>query len=227
LPVYLLDNSLRFPPVQEAEEGIVAVGGDLAPERLLSAYQHGIFPWYSDGEPIIWWSPDPRFVLMPDDLHISSSMQRVINSGTFTATFDTDFDFVIRQCAVSSRKGQDGTWITNEMIDAYNRLHHLGYAHSVEVRKDNRIVGGMYGISLGKCFFGESMFFTEANASKFAFIFLVQWLKRHGFHFLDAQVYTTHVASLGAKNISRDEFMQLLKTGLSHETWTGKWNADE
>ncbi len=223
MPVYLLNESYEFPPAEGAEEGIVAVGGDLSPQRLLNAYKSGIFPWYSNGEPIIWWSPDPRFVLFPDELHISKSMQRILKAGVFEATMDTDFQHIIRQCAVVSRKGENGTWITEDMIAAYRTLHELGYAHSLEVRSNGEIVGGIYGISLGKCFFAESMFHTTSNASKFALIKLVDYLKRNEFLFLDAQIHTAHVESMGGKDISRNEFLRLLHKGLSGESMVGKW----
>lgn len=224
MPIYLLNENLNFPPVEGAEDGIVAIGGDLSSERLLLAYQCGIFPWYGDEEPIIWHSPDPRFILLLDDLHISKSMQRVLNSNKFHVTFDTDFSFIINQCALIERKEQDGTWITNEMIDAYLELYKSGYAHSVEVWNNDKIVGGLYGVSLGKVFFAESMFHTETNASKFALIKLVELLKQKEFHFLDAQVHTTHVESLGAKNIPREQFIELLQKGLKQESWIGKWS---
>ena len=227
MPIYLLDEKLVCPPPEGAEKGIVAVGGDLSPERLLLAYQQGIFPWYSNDEPIIWWSPDPRFVLFTDDLHISKSMRRVLNSSKFSITFDTDFLFVIQHCALISRKAEEGTWITPEMIDAYCQLHELGYAHSIEVWKENKIVGGLYGVSLGKCFFAESMFHKENNASKFAFIKLVELLKQKEFHFMDSQLHTEHVGTLGAKNISRKKFMRLLEKGLQYESWVGKWTSNE
>lgn len=223
MPIYLLTDKLNFPPVEGAEDGIVAIGGDLSPERLLLAYQKGIFPWYSDDEPIIWHSPEDRFVLLPDELHISKSMQRVLNSDRFKVTFDMDFPFVIQQCANIDRKEQDGTWITEEMIKAYTELYYLGFAHSVEVWLDDKIVGGVYGVSLGKCFFAESMFHTVSNASKFALIKLVEFLKKHDFLFIDAQVFTEHVATLGAKEIPRNEFIRLLNEGLKHDSLTGKW----
>lgn len=225
MPIYILNEKLDFPPVEGAEDGIVAVGGDLSPERLLLAYQRGIFPWYSEEEPIIWHSPEERFVLMPDDLHISRSMRRVIHSGKFSITFDTNFSFVIQQCAQIERKEQDGTWITNDMIRAYTELHQFGYAHSAEVWSDNKIVGGVYGVSIGKCFFAESMFHTESNASKFAIIKLVEFLKQHDFLFIDAQVYTEHVATLGAKEIPRPVFIDLLQQGLQYKSMTGKWQS--
>lgn len=223
MPIYLLNEKLQFPSVEGAEDGIVAVGGDLSSERILLAYQKGIFPWYNEGEPIIWHSPNPRFVLLLDDLHISKRIQRVINKNEFSFTLDTDFRFVIHACATAKRNEQDGTWITKEMIAAYCKLHDLGFAHSIEVWKNNAIVGGIYGVSLGKSFFGESMFHTESNASKFAFIKLVEILKSKQFHFLDAQVFTEHVSTLGAKNIDRKDFINRLENSLQHKSWIGKW----
>lgn len=223
MPIYLLNEKISFPPVDGAEDGIVAVGGDLSPERLLLAYRLGIFPWFNEDDPIIWHSPEDRFILLLDDLHISKSMRRVLNANKFKITFDTDFAFVIQQCAQVKRKDEDGTWITKEMIDAYLELHYLGFAHSVEVWQEDKIVGGLYGVSLGKCFFAESMFHTATNASKFAIIKLVELLKHKNFHFIDAQVYTEHVETLGAKEKPRDKFMQLLQEGLKSESWIGKW----
>lgn len=224
MPIYLLTDKIEFPPVDGAEDGIVAIGGDLSVQRLIKAYQSGIFPWYSIGEPIIWHAPDPRFILHLQDLHISNSMRRVLNSNRLVVTIDTDFSKVIHQCATIERKEQDGTWITDEMITAYEALHLLGYAHSVEVWQDEQLVGGLYGVSLGKVFFAESMFHLENNASKFALIKLVEYLKKNDFHFIDAQVHTKHMETMGAKNISRTTFMHLLKTGLQFETSIGKWS---
>lgn len=214
MPIYFLSEKISFPPVSGAEEGIVAIGGDLSTERLLLAYKNGIFPWYSEDEPIVWHSPEKRFVLFLDDLHVSKSMRRVLNSHQFRVTYDTNFDFVIRACANVERKHEIGTWITSDMITAYSTLHQLGYAHSVEVWKNDKIVGGLYGVSLGKCFFAESMFHFETNASKVAVIALVEMLKKRNFHFIDAQVYTNHVATLGAKEIPRNDFLSLLQKAL-------------
>ncbi len=223
MPIYLLNDKIEFPPVEGAEEGIVAIGGDLSSERLILAYKSGIFPWYNEDEPIVWHCPEQRFVLFLDELHVSKSMKRILNSNKFSVTFDRDFPFVINQCASVIRNGQDGTWIIKEMIDAYVNLHHLGYAHSVEVWHDERIVGGVYGICIGKCFFAESMFHTVSNASKIALIHLVKFLKKNHFLFLDAQVYTEHVATMGAIEIPRNEFMQLLNNGLQHPDKIGNW----
>lgn len=227
MPIYLLNEKISFPPVDGAEDGIVAVGGDLSSERLLLAYKQGIFPWFNEEDPIIWHSPEDRFILLLDDLHISKSMRRVINSNKFKITYDENFEHIIQQCAVVKRKHEDSTWITTDMINAYTELYKLGYAHSVEVWQDDNIVGGLYGVSLGKCFFAESMFHTATNASKFAIIKLVEFLKHHNFYFIDAQVYTEHVETLGAKIISRNTFLALLQKGLQYDTWIGKWNDNK
>jgi leucyl/phenylalanyl-tRNA--protein transferase len=223
LSIPKLDARLIFPPVEEAENGIVAIGGDLSTERLLLAYSKGIFPWYNEDEPIMWWCPDQRFIMLPHEVHVSKSMRRVINSQRFTVTFDTDFYNVIEHCAFVKRKDGRGTWITEEMMDAYCALHESGYAHSVEVWEGPKLAGGLYGVSLGKCFFAESMFHTAGNASKLAYIVLAQYLEQHHFVFLDAQIYTEHVETLGAKNVSRNKFLKLLQEGLSCHVPPGKW----
>lgn len=208
----LLDEHIVFPPVSVASpEGVLAIGGDLSPERLMLAYRSGIFPWFDDDSPILWWSPDPRMVLFPDELKISASMRKVISREVFSITFNNNFDAVIRACAATKRPGQEGTWITEEMIAAYVRLHRLGYAKSVEVWQDEMLVGGLYGIDLGHVFCGESMFARVSNASKAGFIALVQKLKAAGHKLVDCQVHTAHLASLGAREIPRDVFMRLLQ----------------
>jgi len=222
--LYWLTEQLTFPPVQDAEDwGGLALGGDLSPERLLLAYRSGIFPWYDQDQPIIWHAPDPRFVLFPDELKVSRSMRPVLNQQKFNISLDTDFLAVIRNCQQDDRNGQDGTWITEEMLEAYLRLHALGYAHSVEVWQNNDLVGGLYGVSLGRFFFGESMFTKVSNASKAGFITLVRLLKSKGFQLIDSQVYTQHLASLGARNIARNTYMQLLDKGLTSPTLAGSW----
>jgi leucyl/phenylalanyl-tRNA--protein transferase len=225
MPVYLLTENLVFPPVDRAEpDGILAVGGDLSSARLLLAYRSGIFPWYSEGEPMLWWSPDPRFVLFPDRLRISHSMRQAINSGRFRATFDQDFRSVIAHCRKSPRKGQDGTWITAEMLAAYCRLHAEGYAHSVEVWSGTELVGGLYGVSLGRCFFGESMFTRQSNASKYALVAPVEALTARGLTMIDCQVHTPHLQSLGAEEIPRAGFIRHLRNALRAETLRGSWS---
>jgi leucyl/phenylalanyl-tRNA---protein transferase len=212
MPIFLLNDELVFPEVEHAtDEGILAVGGDLRPERLLLAYVSGIFPWYSNGEPIIWWSPDPRFVLFPSELKVSRSMRKILRQGVFSITFDKAFERVIEQCRRIKRKGQRGTWITPEMQKAYIRLFKLGFAHSVEAWKDGELAGGLYGVSLGKVFFGESMFSKASNASKACLITLVEHLAKRGFELIDSQVYTRHLETLGAREIPRSEYLALLK----------------
>ena len=211
--MYLLSNDLVFPPVHLAnEDGLLAVGGDLSVERLLLAYKSGIFPWYNQGEPIIWYSPDPRMVLFPKDLKISKSMKQLIRKKEFQITYNQNFLEVISNCKNIYRTAdQGGTWITNEMFEAYTKLHELGIAKSVEVWLDDELVGGLYGIDLGDIFCGESMFSKVSNASKLAFIFLVKKLEKENYKLIDCQVYNNHLASLGADEIPRSEFLKYLK----------------
>jgi leucyl/phenylalanyl-tRNA--protein transferase len=223
MPVYRLPEAVVFPPVDHAaKSGLLAVGGDLSPERLLAAYREGIFPWYDDGGPILWWSPDPRFVLFPNELRISRSMRQFLKKGVLRVTVDQAFREVIAACR-TPRPGQDGTWITAEIREAYGALHDLGFAHSVEVRQEGELVGGLYGVSLGRAFFGESMFSAIPNASKTALITLVPLLKERGFDLIDCQVETAHLAGLGARPVPRREFCALLKESLRHETFRGNW----
>jgi leucyl/phenylalanyl-tRNA--protein transferase len=223
---YFLDEQLYFPPVSRASsEGIVAIGGDLSEQRLLLAYQSGIFPWFSEGEPIIWWSPDPRFVLYPSQIKVSKSMQQLFRKQVFEVTFDKDFEQVILNCKEIKRKGQRGTWITDEMVEAYCRLHRKGFAHSVEVWQEHTLVGGLYGLSLGNCFFGESMFTKVSNASKYGFITLTKRLEQKGFSFIDCQVHTEHLESLGATFISRKNFLHQLQEALKQTTLQGDWGT--
>lgn len=210
MPIYRLIEDLVFPPAEGAEDGIVAIEGDLSPERLMLAYRSGIFPWYSDGEPIVWWSPDPRFVLFPESLRISRSMSRVLKKGEFKVTFNQDFEGVITECKRITREGQEGTWITDEMREAYVRLHELGYAKSIEVWKADELVGGMYGIDLGNVFCGESMFSKVSNASKVGLIHFMQKFKEEGGILLDCQVHSDHMASMGAEEIERARFLSYL-----------------
>ncbi len=215
-----------FPdPESATSEGLVAAGGDLEPETLLEAYAHGIFPWYEEGMPILWWSPDPRMILYPQDLKISKSLRQVIRSGKYSCRLDKAFEQVIGQCARVPRKDQHGTWITPEMKKAYVRLHEMGYAHSVETYYKNELVGGLYGVSLGNAFFGESMFHLMPDSSKVALYALVRWCRRHHFDFIDAQVPTDHLRSLGAIDISRREFLKLLKQSLQKQTIRGEWEC--
>lgn len=211
MPLFSLGQSLVFPPVYLSEpDGLLAMGGDLSTDRLLLAYRSGIFPWY-DGTTPLWWCPDPRFVLYPNELKVSDSMKQVIRRNRFSFTVNKDFSGVISNCKTTARKGQDGTWITDEVKAAYIRLHQLGHAHSAEAWLDDQLVGGLYGIRMGKVFFGESMFSLAANASKFAFIKYVQQLQSEGVALIDCQVYTAHLESLGARMISRTTFLEQLQ----------------
>ena len=210
--MFLLSKDLVFPPVHLADkDGLLAIGGDLSLERLLLAYKSGIFPWYNPGEPIIWYSPNLRMVLFPKDLKISKSMKQIIRKNEFKITFNQNFKAVISNCKTIKRDGQGGTWITDEMQDAYLKLHEKGIAKSVEVWLENELVGGLYGIDLGTVFCGESMFSKISNTSKLAFIYLVQKLKKENYKLIDCQVYNPHLESLGAHEISREEFLKYLK----------------
>ncbi len=227
MPIYRLTDEIVFPPPDHAEpDGLLAVGGDLRAERLLLAYRLGIFPWYSDGQPVLWWSPDPRIILEPGEFHISRRLGQTLKKGIFKVTFDRAFAEVIRACAASPRKGQHGTWITTEMMEAYIRLHQMGFAHSAESWLDGELVGGIYGISLGRCFFGESMFFSQTNASKVALATLVQQLITWDFHMIDAQVTSEHLIRLGAKEIPRHIFLKRLQAALRHPTQKGSWDNE-
>jgi len=211
MPVFQLTKTLRFPPSHLAEpNGLLAVGGDLTPERLLLAYRQGIFPWYSDDTPILWWSPNPRLVLFPAELKISQSLQRVVRKNLFQVTFNRAFREVIRSCGEVRRKEGEGTWITREMIDAYCLLHRLGFAHSVESWHQGELVGGLYGVAIGRVFFGESMFTRKTDASKVALVHLVRVLQRNAFEIIDCQVSTNHLKSLGAREIPREHFLRYL-----------------
>lgn len=224
MPVYRLSRELAFPSPHEAEpEGLLAVGGDLGSARILLAYSMGIFPWYSEGQPILWWSPDPRCILDLDDFHVSKRLRRVLNQGKFQVTFDEDFRSVIGACAGVERRDQDGTWITPEMERAYVRLHDAGVAHSVECWFGKELVGGIYGIALGRGFFGESMFHRETDASKVALARLVDRLAGWDFHFIDAQVTTSHMLSLGAREVPRAAFLKSLEGVLRYPTRRGSW----
>ena len=212
MPVFALDEQLVFPhPILSEPDGLLAVGGSLSTRRLLLAYRWGIFPWYHDDQPILWWWPSPRLGMKPTDAVISHSMRNVINQKQFDFSFDQQFNHVIEKCSSVPRKGQEGTWIVDDMKDAYAELHSLGYAHSVEVYENDQIVGGLYGIALGNIFFGESMFAEKPNASKFGFIRLAQYLEQKGFLFIDCQQDTPHMRSLGGKLISGENFLQILR----------------
>ena len=215
MPVYRLPKKIAFPqPELSEEDGLLAVGGDLSVERLLQAYSLGIFPWYSEGQPILWWSPDPRLVLFPCDLKISKTLKQTMKKGVYRVTTNEAFEDVIRNCATVKRKGEAGTWITEDMIQAYVRLHEAGFAHSVEAWHGDELAGGFYGVMMGKAFFGESMFAKKTDASKVAFAVFAADLAQRGFHFIDCQVTTDHMKRFGAKEISRDEFLERLRLAL-------------
>ncbi|HSS30950.1 MAG TPA: leucyl/phenylalanyl-tRNA--protein transferase [Nitrospiraceae bacterium] len=221
-------RDLRFPPVDSASpEGLLAVGGDLQPERLLEGYRHGIFPWYSDDQPILWWSPDPRTVLFPDTLHISRSLKRSLRPGLFSVTLDRCFREVMQHCAEPRPQYPDGgTWITVEMLEAYTRLHQLGYAHSVETWQEGQLVGGLYGVALGGAFFAESMFTRVSDASKVALVSLVRQLQAWEFRLMDCQQSSPHVMALGAEAIPRREFLDHLAAALTLPERRGRWQFD-
>jgi len=212
-----------FPDPRDAPaEGLLAWGGDLSADRLLSAYASGIFPWFNE-PPILWFSPDPRMVLSPGEVHVARSLRRRIDSGRYALRFDTNFPAVIRACSETPRPGQDGTWITPEMIDAYCELHALGFAHSAEAYEDGQLVGGCYGLSLGRAFFGESMFAHRSDASKVAFVALAQRTEAWGFDFIDCQLPTDHLARLGAREWPREHFLEALARALDAPTQLGSW----
>ena len=205
-------KSFSFPPLHTAsEEGLLAIGGDLDPERILHAYRNGIFPWYSEGSPILWWSPDPRCVLFPEHLVVSKSMKTMLRKNALEFSVNRAFDTVIKLCRSITRRNQDGTWITDDIVDAYSKLHKMGVAHSAEAWKDGTLVGGLYGLRIGSVFFGESMFSTVSNASKFAFIHYVHLIKNEGVRLIDCQTETEHLKSLGAECIERERFIAMLK----------------
>jgi len=222
--VFRLPRQPVFPDPELAEpDGLLAVGGDLSPDRLLRAYADGIFPWYSEETPILWWSPEPRMVLLPAEFHVPRSLRRTMRSGAFEVRADTAFGEVIRRCADKDRPGQDGTWITPEMVQAYERLHDLGYAHSFEAWEGGELAGGLYGVSLGAAFFGESMFADRPDASKVAFAASVEWLRARGFELVDCQVDTEHLRRFGAREIPRAEFLARLRNAMASPTARGKW----
>lgn len=212
MPVFALDDELIFPhPSLREPDGLMAVGGDLSPERLLLAYRWGIFPWYHEGQPILWWWLAPRLMVRPEDVHVSHSVRSVINKKKFKVTIDRDFKSVMQRCGSVRRAGQEGTWIMPEMIEAYTTLHQLGYAHSVEVWEGEQLVGGLYGIALGRIFFGESMFAESPNASKVGFVFFAKHLAALDFLWIDCQQDTPHMRSMGADLIEEEDFMEILR----------------
>lgn len=223
-----LPRELEFPPLDQAlpdPNGLLAAGGDLSPERILAAYRRGIFPWFSEGEPVLWWSPDPRMVLFPGELKISRSLAKTLRNADYEIRLDAAFDEVVERCATVDRLGQRGTWITDDMRQAYQNLHRLGYGHSVETWRGGVLVGGLYGLAIGRAFFGESMFSLQPGASKIALAHLCAHLKRLGFGIIDCQMETAHLASLGARPISRREFSSWLKSLCSRGPAAGLWET--
>ncbi len=224
MTLYRLPREVAFPDPRDAEpDGLLAVGGDLSPERLVAAYAAGIFPWFSAGSPILWWSPDPRLVLTPAALHVPRSLARTLRRGLYRFTADAAFGQVIRACAGADRPGQDGTWITRSMVAAYERLHALGLAHSFEAWEGDTLAGGLYGVSLGAAFFGESMFARRPDASKAAFVRAVEHLAAHGVGLIDCQVRTEHLARFGAVEVPREDFLARLAAALEAPTRQGRW----
>lgn len=227
MTIYRLFEEPVFPDPEEADpDGLLAVGGDLRPQRLLTAYANGIFPWYAEGSPILWWATNPRLVVLPDEFHMPRSLRRVLNKGIFTFTLDTNFKGVINGCAHAPRSGQQGTWIVEDMVEAYTMLHELGYAHSVEAWQDGELVGGLYGVSLGSAFFGESMFYSVPDASKAAFAVLVNQLISWGFTLIDCQQTTEHLLRFGGREIQRFRFLAMLREALKATTREGRWCFD-
>ena len=228
MPLYRLTRKLSFPnPERALPDGLLAVGGDLGTERLLLAYSQGIFPWYSPGDPILWWSPDPRMVLLPEEFHVPTRLARLNRHPPYQFTLDEAFAAVMAHCASIRRPGQKGTWITKDMLGAYNILHTKGLAHSAEAWDDGELVGGIYGVSLGACFFGESMFAKRPDASKLVFVRLVEQMKRWGFNLVDCQVYTEHLSRFGAREIPRITYLEQLGDALQLPTRVGKWRWDD
>ena len=223
-----LRGDAPFPPVSKAlrsPNGLLCAGGDLSPGRIVLAYSHGIFPWFSEGDPIMWWSPDPRMVLFPDELKVSRSLRKSVAHDLYETRYDTSFRAVMEACA-APRSGQGGTWIVPEMVDAYTALHERGFAHSVESWHEDELVGGLYGVSLGKVFFGESMFAREPDASKVALVRLVERLKAAAYRVIDCQQATAHLASLGAREIPRAEFSQLVRESIQYPLSGERWSPD-
>lgn len=226
MPLFRLSRKLNFPPAWLARsDGLLCIGGDLSPERLLLAYKNGIFPWFSNDEPFLWWSPDPRLVLLPDDINISKSLKKKIRKKTFTIKVDTAFEQTILSCA-KPRK-EEGTWLVEEMIDAYIELHEQGYAHSIETWKNDKLVGGLYGVCIGGSFFGESMFSFESDTSKIALVALANHLKKNHFDLIDCQVTTRHLLSMGAIEISRNSFLDIISNSIKRKNIKDIWNPSE
>jgi len=226
MPVFRLDDRLVFPPVHLAEDGLLALGGDLQPERLLLGYTQGIFPWYAENLPILWHSPDPRMVMTTRDLIVQKSLRKAIRRRPYELRIDTAFAGVLEGCASVPRPGQNGTWLIPEMVEAYTRLHELGFAHSIEAWADGELVGGLYGVSLGAAFFGESMFARAPDASKIAFVAAVRQLDAWGIGLIDCQVHTDHLERFGAYEVPRAAYLEMLRAALDHPTRRGTWKLE-
>jgi leucyl/phenylalanyl-tRNA---protein transferase len=227
MPLFRLSKKIEFPPAWLARsDGLLCVGGDLSPERLVLAYKNGIFPWFSKDEPILWWSPDPRLILFPKDIKISKSLNKKIKKNTFIIKVDTAFKQTILSCAAPRKNECEGTWLVDEMIDSYIKLHKLGYAHSIETWRENKLVGGLYGVCLGKSFFGESMFSFESDASKIALVALAKHLKKHEFDLIDCQVTTKHLVTMGACELSRNSFLDITLESVKRKFSKNIWNSD-
>ena len=227
MPLFRLSKRLDFPPAWLARsDGLLCIGGDLSPKRLLLAYKNGIFPWFSKDEPILWWSPDPRLILFPKNIKISKSLNKKIKKNIFSVTIDTAFEQTILFCAKPRKNEQEGTWLVDEMIDSYIKLHTLGYAHSIETWKGNKLVGGLYGVCLGRSFFGESMFSFESDASKIALVALANHLKKQNFDLIDCQVTTNHLLSMGAIEISRNSFLDIILESVKKKDGMNIWNPN-
>ncbi len=227
MPLFRLSKRIDFPPAWLARsDGLLCIGGDLSPQRLLLAYKNGIFPWFSMDEPFLWWSPDPRLVLFPEEINISKSLKKKIKKNLLTVTIDNAFEQTIRSCAKPRKKEHEGTWLVDEMIDAYIQLHNMGYAHSIEIWRGNKLVGGLYGICLGGSFFGESMFSFENDASKIALVALSNYLKKQRFDLIDCQVTTTHLLNMGACEISRNSFLDIINKSVKRKEFKDIWNPN-
>jgi leucyl/phenylalanyl-tRNA--protein transferase len=227
MPLFRLSEKLEFPPAWLARsDGLLCIGGDLSSKRVLLAYEKGIFPWFSENEPLLWWSPDPRLVLFPENIHISKSLKKKIKRSPFDIKIDNAFEETIRSCAFVRKKRDEGTWIIPEMVAAYTKLHRLGYAHSIEAWNDNKLVGGLYGVCIGGSFFGESMFSIESDASKIALVALANLLKNNNFDLIDCQVTTHHLLDMGAVEISRNSFLDIIQKSVKREDIKKIWDTD-
>jgi len=225
MPIFRLSEKLDFPPAHLARsDGLLCIGGDLTARRLILAYENGIFPWFSSSEPLLWWSPDPRLVLFPDRIHISRSLNKKIKKAPFDIRIDNAFEETIQSCALVRKNNNEGTWIVKEMIEAYVMLHNLGYAHSIEAWKNSQLVGGLYGVCIGGCFFGESMFSLESDASKIALVALAEYKKKNRFDLIDCQVTTEHLIYMGAVEISRNNFLNMVNTSVKREMDKNIWD---